>query len=125
MMRHVSEHRPWFAAYPADVPKTLEPYPEESVFAMLEASARRFPDHPAIAWFGRHLSYAALLAEVERCSAMLAGMGVAGGDRVAVITPNAPHYTIAYYACARLGLRDSFLSKLPDNLVARIIRLIP
>ncbi len=99
----MTDHRPWFGSYPADVPRTLEPYPEESVFAMLEASARRFPDRPAIAWFGKHLSYAGLLAEVERCSAMLAGMGVTKGDRVALIMPNAPHYTIAYYATARIG----------------------
>jgi long-chain acyl-CoA synthetase len=103
MMRHMTDHRPWFASYPSGVPHTLEPYPEESVFAMLEASARRFPDHPAIAWFGKRMSYAQLLAEVERCSAMLAGLGIGKGDRVALITPNAPHYTIAYYACARLG----------------------
>ena len=73
------------------------------MFAMLEASARTFPDRPAIAWFGKRMSYADLLSEVERCSAMLAGMGVGRGDRVALIMPNAPHYTIAYYATARLG----------------------
>jgi long-chain acyl-CoA synthetase len=70
---------------------------------MLEASARRFPDRPAIAWFGKQLSYAQLLAEVERCSAMLAGLGVKKGDRVALIMPNSPPFTIAFYACMRLG----------------------
>ncbi|MGZ8620779.1 MAG: long-chain-fatty-acid--CoA ligase [Actinomycetota bacterium] len=99
----MTDHRPWFASYPPDVPKTLEPYPEESAFTMLDASARSFPNHIALAWFGTHLSYKQLLAEVERCSAMLAGMGVTKGDRVALITPNAPHYTIAYYAAIRLG----------------------
>ncbi|HEY7478032.1 MAG TPA: long-chain fatty acid--CoA ligase [Actinomycetota bacterium] len=99
----MTDHRPWFASYPPGVPHSLEPYPEESMFSMLEASARRFPENPALAWFGKHMSYSGLLAEVERCSAMLAGMGVGRGDRVALIMPNAPHYTIAYYATARLG----------------------
>jgi long-chain acyl-CoA synthetase len=103
MMPRMTEHRPWFSSYPSDVPKTIEPFPEESVFSMLDASARRFPDRPALAWFGRRLTYRQLLEEVERCSAMLAGMGIRKGDRVAVITPNAPHYTIAYYATTRLG----------------------
>ncbi len=103
MMPRMTGHRPWLASYPSDVPTSLSPYPEESVFAMLDASARRFPDRPAIAWFGKHMSYQALLHEVERCSAMLAGMGVAKGDRVAMIMPNAPHHTVAYYATARLG----------------------
>ena len=70
---------------------------------MLEASARKYPQSTAIAWFGRKLTYGDLLAEVERCSAALAALGVAKGDRVALIMPNCPQYVIAYYATARLG----------------------
>ncbi len=103
MMRQMREERPWLRSYPPDVPHTLEPYPLESVFALLEGSARRFPDRPAIAWFGRHLSYGDLLQEVERCSAMLASLGVEKGDRVSLIMPNCPPFVIAYYACQRLG----------------------
>lgn len=99
----MTEHRPWFASYPPGVPRTLEPYPEISVFGMLEASARRFPDRPALAWFGKRMTYRELLAEVERASAMLAGLGVGRGDRVGLITPNCPPYLITYYAAARLG----------------------
>ena len=102
-MARVIDHRPWFASYPSGVPKTLEPYPEISVFQMLEGSARRFSDRPAIAWFGRKLSYAETLREAERCSAMLAGLGVAKGDRVALVMPNCPQYVMAYYGTTRLG----------------------
>jgi len=103
MIPAVTEHRPWFASYPPGVPRTLEPYPDISVFGMLEASARRFPDRPALAWFGKRLTYRELLAEVERASAMLAGLGVGRGDRIALVTPNCPPYVIAFYAAARLG----------------------
>jgi len=99
----VTEHRPWFASYPAGVPRTLEPYPQASVFSMLESSARRFPDRPAMAWFGRHMSYRFLLEEVERFSAVLSALGIAKGDRVGLILPNAPQYVIAYYATMRIG----------------------
>ncbi len=99
----MSDARPWLASYPSDVPRTLAPYPEENVFAMLEASAGRFPDRPAIAWFGTHLTYAQLLEQVERCSAMLAGLGVGKGDRVSLIMPNSPAFAIAFYACMRIG----------------------
>ena len=99
----VTEHRPWFKSYPPGVPKTLEPYPDLSVFAMLEASARRLPEKTAIAWLGRHIPYKKLLREVERFSAVLAGLGVEKGDRVALIMPNCPQYVIAYYATTRLG----------------------
>ncbi|MGH2635901.1 MAG: long-chain-fatty-acid--CoA ligase [Actinomycetota bacterium] len=99
----MTDHRPWFSSYPPDVPHTLEPYPPISVFGMLEASARRYPQSPAIAWFGRKLTFRDLLAETERCSAALAGLGVGKGDRVALVMPNCPQYVIAYYATARLG----------------------
>jgi long-chain acyl-CoA synthetase len=99
----VTEHRPWLDSYPSGMPHTLEPYPDLSLFGMLEASARRFADRPAIAWLGRHLSYRWLLREVERFSAVLEGLGVRRGDRVALILPNCPQYVIAYYATARLG----------------------
>jgi long-chain acyl-CoA synthetase len=102
-MRQMDGRRPWLRSYAPNVPHSLEPYPVESVFAMLEASSRRFPDRPALAWFGKRLSFRGLLAEVERCSAMLAGLGVRKGDRVALIMPNSPPYVIAFYACSRIG----------------------
>ena len=82
---------------------SVAPFPEVSVFSMLEDAARRHPDEPAIAWFGHHLSYRDLLREVERFSAVLAGLGVKKGDRVGLILPNCPQYVMAYYATARLG----------------------
>jgi long-chain acyl-CoA synthetase len=99
----MSEQRPWFASYPENVPKTLGSYPGKSVFSILEESASRFPDRPAIAWFGRHISYRELLREVEKFSGLLARVGVKPGDRVGLILPNCPQYVIAYYATARLG----------------------
>jgi long-chain acyl-CoA synthetase len=103
MMPRMTDRRPWLASYPAVVPETLEPYPQESVFALLEAAAGRHPDLPAIAWFGKRMTYRQLLEEVERCSAMLAALGVGKGDRVAMIVPNSPPYVIAFYAAQRLG----------------------
>ncbi|MEO8476013.1 MAG: long-chain fatty acid--CoA ligase [Actinomycetota bacterium] len=99
----MTEERPWHATYPPDIPASLAPYPRESVFALLENAAARFPDRPALAFFGRHLTYAWLLQEVERFSAVLAGLGVRPGDRVGLILPNCPEYVIAWYACMRIG----------------------
>jgi long-chain acyl-CoA synthetase len=102
-MRAMTEHQPWFASYPEGIAHTLEPYPEMSAFGMLENAARRHPEATAIAWFGKKLSYSTVLAEVERCSAALAGLGVGKGDRVSLVMPNCPHYIVAYYATIRLG----------------------
>ena len=64
----MTEHRPWFSSYPKGIPRSLEPYPEVSVFSLLEGAARRFPDRPATAWFGARMSYRELLAAAERFS---------------------------------------------------------
>ncbi len=43
------------------------------------------------------------MTEVERFSAVLAGLGVKKGDRVGLLLPNSPQYVIAWYACQRAG----------------------
>ena len=99
----MTEHRPWFEHYAPEVPRTLEPYPEVSLFSLLDSAARRFPTHPSMAWFGRRMSFRFLLREVERFSAALAGFGVAKGDRVGLVLPNCPQYVVAFYGVVRLG----------------------
>ena len=95
--------RPWLTSYPNDVPHSLEPYPDGSLYSLLDSAAARHADRPAIAFLGKHITYRQLLGEVERCSAMLAELGVGKGDRVGLVLPNCPQYVIAYYAIVRLG----------------------
>ncbi len=97
------QDEPWLDNYPSDVPTTLEPYPEDSLFNILSRAASRHPNRPATVFFGKKMTYERLLAETERFSSVLSGLGVSSGDRVALILPNCPQYVIAYYAAARLG----------------------
>ena len=99
----MTDHRPWFRVWRAGVPKTVAPFPHQSVFHLLADSAAGFPESTAIAFLGKHLTYRELLREVERFSAVLAGLGVQRGDRVGLLLPNSPQYVIAWYACQRLG----------------------
>ena len=99
----MTDHRPWFRVWRAGVVKTVAPFPHQSVFNLLADSAAGFPESIAIAFLGKHLNYRQLLREVERFSAVLAGLGVQRGDRVGLLLPNSPQYVIAWYACQRLG----------------------
>jgi long-chain acyl-CoA synthetase len=103
MMRAMTGHRPWFATWRAGVPKTLEPFPEDSVYSMLANAAGRFPDSVALAFLGAHVTFRGLVSEVDRFSAVLAGLDVKKGDRVGLLLPNSPQYVIAWYATVRLG----------------------
>ena len=63
---------------------------------------------PALIWEGepgevRRLTYAELLAEVQKFGNVLTGLGVRKGDRVAIYLPMVPEVAVAMLACARIG----------------------
>lgn len=51
----------------------------------------------------RKFTYAELDARTDRLVAALAGMGIAKGDRVALLAPNCAEYFELQFACGRLG----------------------
>jgi len=65
-------------------------------------------DKTAFTWIGepgeeRVISYAELLAEVERAASALKALGVGKGDRVAIYLGMVPELPVAMLACARIG----------------------
>jgi long-chain acyl-CoA synthetase len=95
--------RPWVKSYPEGVPATLAPYPNRPLYSLLEDAARRHPDRVATSFFGKHITFAELVKQVDQFSRALASLGVKKGDRVALVLPNCPQYVIAAYAAARIG----------------------
>ncbi|WP_431800900.1 long-chain-fatty-acid--CoA ligase [Microbacterium sp. bgisy203] len=94
--------RPWTRSYAAGVPEDLTPV-TGSLLDIVEASARDYPDAPALQFFGRTTSYRELLAAIERAASALKDLGVGKGDTVAIVLPNCPQHIIAFYAILRLG----------------------
>jgi acetyl-CoA synthetase len=84
-------------------------------------------DRVAINWEGepgdtRTITYADLLATVERFANALKGLGVAKGDRVAIYLPMIPEAVVAMLACTRVGAAHSvvFGGFSADSLADRI-----
>ena len=75
----------------------------DSIPVVLQQTAARVPERPAIFFGEQTISYAQLAVTVERVAAGLAGLGVGRGDRVALLLPNCPQFVYAYMAAARLG----------------------
>ncbi len=76
--------------------------------AATEPRAGRDPDGAALIWEGEdggitRLTNGELLDQVQRAAAMLAGLGVAGGDRVGLLLPLLPEAVISVLALGRLG----------------------
>ncbi|MDQ2724440.1 MAG: acetate--CoA ligase [Actinomycetota bacterium] len=55
----------------------------------------------------RTITYADLLADVERFANVLKGLGVERGDRVAIYMPMIPELPVAMLACTRIGAAHS------------------
>jgi long-chain acyl-CoA synthetase len=94
--------RPWTASYADGVPEDLPPV-TGSLVDIVEASARDYPDAPALQFFGRTTSYRELHEQIERAAAGLRSRGVRAGDPVAIVLPNCPQHIVAFYAILRLG----------------------
>ncbi len=71
------------------------------MYDILEVSARRYPGHTAINYYGNKISYEQLWGESCRLAGALADMGVKKGDRVAVYMQNSPQFIISFFGILR------------------------
>lgn len=71
--------------------------------SILRESAKRDPKKAAIILGETTLSYEVLHAYAQRLATAIAKLGVRRGQHVALMVPNVPHFTIAYYAAHYLG----------------------
>ncbi|MFZ5565469.1 MAG: long-chain-fatty-acid--CoA ligase [Pseudomonadota bacterium] len=95
--------RIWLKSYPEGVPADLPPLPYPSLVALMEESFRKYADRPAYSFMGKEISF----GETDRLSrafaAYLQGLGLAQGDRVAIMMPNVPQYPVVVAAILRAG----------------------
>jgi long-chain acyl-CoA synthetase len=96
------QKKPWLKFYEPHVPEHID-YPQTTLPAALEETAHRHPDHPALIFRGKRISYQEYNRAVDRFAAALQGLGVEKGDRVAIHLPNCPQFPISYYAVLRTG----------------------
>lgn len=94
--------RPWLEQYDAGVPASL-PYPDITVFEMLEEDARKFPHKPCTIFKGAVITFAEMNEITDRLAAGLADAGVKKGDRVGILMPNTPQFVMAFFAIMKLG----------------------
>lgn len=88
------------AFWPSRLPHSITP-PATSLWHNLAISALRYPDKPALVFFGRALSYRELAQGAERLAAQLHALGVQRGDRVVLCMQNCPQLVLAHFAILR------------------------
>ena len=94
----------WLAAYGERIPAEIDPDAHRSVVEMLEGAMKRYAGRPAFRCFGQTLTY----GDTDLLSRAFAAylqvkLGVAKGDRIAVMLPNIPAFPLVMMGILRAG----------------------
>jgi long-chain acyl-CoA synthetase len=93
----------WLRHYPAGVPAEVKTDVYPSLIALLEESFRKYRDLPAYKFMGKTITFGQVDDLSRAFAAYLQGLGLARGDRVALMMPNVPQYPVAVAGVLRAG----------------------
>ncbi|HZY15183.1 MAG TPA: long-chain-fatty-acid--CoA ligase [Ramlibacter sp.] len=99
----MSTDRPWLSAYPAGVPADIDASQYASLVQLMEESFQKFAARSAYAFMGKDFTFGEVDSLSRAFAAYLQGLGLAKGDRVAIMMPNVPQYPVAVAAILRAG----------------------
>jgi len=104
------------------------------LYDVITRGAEQYPNRPAILYRDAAVTYGALGTLVERFARGLGTLGIGQGDRVAILLPNVPPFTVAYYGAAAIGavavpsnplLKAAELTHIWGDSGARMVLTIP
>ncbi len=99
----MTSDRIWLNSYPEGVPSDVDVGQYSSLVGLMEDSFSRFADRTAYSFMGKSIAYRQADEESLALAAYLQSLGLAKGDRVAVMMPNVPQYPVAVAAILRAG----------------------
>ena len=82
--------RPWLAAYPQGVPADIDPSQYPSLVALMEEAFQRYASRVAYTFMGKEVTFAQTDAQSRAMGAYLQGLGLAKGERGAIMMPYVP-----------------------------------
>jgi len=105
--------KPWvklYKGYPAEIA-----VPDATMYEALAAQAGRTPSATAVVYLGKKLTFAQLMAEIDRCAAAFAAGGVGARDTVVLSLPNVPNVIVCFYALNKIGARVAMTHPLSSS----------
>ncbi len=105
------EDPPWIKNYDPWVQPKVD-VPNELLHEMLAHTADKYPNAPAITYYGEIVSYRRLYEESLKVAGGLRSLGVGPGDCVALVMANTPHYITVSYGAMMLGARACLFNPL-------------
>jgi long-chain acyl-CoA synthetase len=95
--------RPWLSSYSPGVPADIDPSQYASLVQLMEESFQKYASRPAYSFMGKEVTFGQTDSLSRALAAYLQGLGLARGDRVAIMMPNVPQYPVAVAAILRAG----------------------
>ena len=95
--------RPWLKAYPPGVPADIDATQYSSLVGLMAESFKKNSDKVAYSFMGRDITFGQTDSLSVAFGAYLQSLGLAKGDRVAIMMPNVPQYPVAVAAILRAG----------------------
>ena len=95
--------RPWLKAYPPGVPTDIDASQYRSLVGLMEESFKKNGRLVAYSFMGKDMTFGETDSLSIALAAYLQSLGLAKGDRVAIMMPNVPQYPIAVAAILRAG----------------------
>src|SRR5450830_1116843 len=96
--------RIWLSSYPQGVPADLDALQYPSLVALMQESFEKYASRTAYSFMGRDVTFGETDSLSQAFAAYLQSLGLAPGDRVAIMMPNVPQYPVAVAAILRAGL---------------------
>ncbi|MEY2730168.1 MAG: long-chain-fatty-acid-CoA ligase FadD [Pseudomonadota bacterium] len=96
-------NKPWLSHYPAGVPAEVQTDLYPSLVQLVDHALSTHADKDAYVFMGKRYSFAQIDAWSRAMAAYLQSLGLAAGDRVAVMLPNVPQYPVAVAGILRAG----------------------
>lgn len=97
------DNRPWLGAYPQGVPADIDPSQYTSLVQLMEESFQKYAARTAYVFMGKEVTFGETDSLSRAFAAYLQGLGLAKGERVAIMMPNCPQYPVAVAAILRAG----------------------
>lgn len=92
----------WKSHYPKGISAEMK-FSEKTMPQLLTETAEKIPDHIAIKFYQKEISYKELDLFSTLFASSLQQTGIHKNDRVAIMLPNCPQYIISYYGILKAG----------------------
>ncbi|MCG5483361.1 MAG: long-chain fatty acid--CoA ligase [Sinorhizobium meliloti] len=93
----------WLGSYPPGVPADIGPLTYRSIGEFFDHAVAQYSWRPAFTCMGKALTFSDLNAHSAKIAAWLQSLGLANGDRVAVMMPNILQNPVIVYGILRAG----------------------